>query len=146
MAILLGEAATEDASQPDIDEHRLADALPPQLELLHLTHVQDSFIEAVPMLEQVLQRKRTNFASLREIVLEAPFATEKGLWTDTQALLRLAKELGIQLTLLHNYHNLTAEGPKGPERGWGMDEEVRWEEIGDDCNKRPVFDVVELQH
>ncbi|OBT84756.1 hypothetical protein VE02_06316 [Pseudogymnoascus sp. 03VT05] len=111
---------------PNEDEmlNRLRGAFPQNLKSLYVTHSGYMFLGAQDGMErafEILIRHKECIPNLRELVFEGPFADKESVRRVGQ-LITLAEEVGVNARAVSLEENSYVK-----ERGWGWDEEARFE-------------------
>lgn len=142
----------------DLDTRRLREALPEQIETVHLSHA-DEDEETVKGISKVVSaKKKGRFTNLHELRLDANFKWLRENYDKVLELLDSATECGLHIRLFDNCSNtritdalewiesayrrrLGTQLPRTEGR-WGFNEEVVWPERVSGCMQRPVYSEV----
>lgn len=152
-----GFTMEEDLMNP-ATRHMLWEALPETLEELWITKAQPqdeteeepkvSFVPdcLIPALELVVQYKAHRYPKLSHLRIEIPLVDWEDEWLDQLVpFCKDAEEKGIRCTLiLAGITNLSI--PDQPQRDWGWDEDVVWQEcVKNEEYPKKWIDIAEVQ-
>ncbi|KAH6711879.1 hypothetical protein BKA61DRAFT_611744 [Leptodontidium sp. MPI-SDFR-AT-0119] len=118
----------------------LRSIFPASLETLHITHLGDPTfcVPWIPSaLQQAIEHKDLVFPGLRKLTLQGAFLSHSYRLEEIKGLVHKAKELGIKTVILAGDGTGSRSWIDSDERGWGIDEEVKWKE----CWGNNAFDV-----
>lgn len=136
IGFFIGNEHNAEDRTPESRTRRLADVLPPSLEMLHIMDI-DHREMAYVTLEHLIMEKDVRFPELKEVKLSTEESRQD--WERLIGIDQLAKDNDVQFTVLDDPRLGKLE-----ERKWGMDENIEWLPCGSGANIRPIERVVDL--
>ena len=134
-------------------QRRLIGFLPPSLEVLHITHADDHFLNLLRALHHLLEERTERLPRLyederilphlRRIIIEGAVHENEGLWPRLAYIKALIECQGLACEIAEAPRCIPDQDP-GSERRWGMQGEFEWAEGVDGINRLPASQTVDL--
>jgi len=111
-------------------------SFPSTLEILHISHYEKHFGHILKELWKLLLNKGQQVPKLRQILVQGPISYIRSHWDYLIRLAMLAKEQAVTIIAVNDMKDNPSKD--FVERGWGMNESIKWAAGVNDTNKFPV--------
>ncbi|MCJ1252068.1 hypothetical protein MMC30_009306 [Trapelia coarctata] len=133
-AFLLGDSEDGGDSRKDLTR-----IFPSILQILHFSHCELHLDHILGELRKLLLKKPQHVPNLRRILLQGPMDDIWSKWDDFSRLATLAKEQAVTIVAVNDMK--AAQWEEFVERGWGMDESIKWAAGVNESNKFPICEM-----